>query len=275
MTKTHLMKRLLALFKKTHEDENKDGYPADLLARYDVTETTLGVGSFAVVKECIRRSTKKHYALKIIMKKVIAGKEHMLDSELDILKQVHHKNIVSMYDIYESTEAIYIVTCLATGGELFQQLLDKGSYTERDAARLVGQLLEGLVYLHDLDIVHRDIKPENLLFESKAAEAPLLITDFGLSKILKNHDDVLMTACGTPGYVAPEVLLQKGHGKPVDMWSVGVITYVMLCGYTPFYGEDQAALFECIMSGKYEFEEEYWSEISAPGKKQLVRAYGN
>ncbi|KAI8065946.1 kinase-like domain-containing protein [Gongronella butleri] len=269
MTKSKIMKRLVALFQTTHENEDKDGYPPALLSRYEVTKTTLGVGSFAVVKECVRRSTKEHFALKIIMKKVIAGKEHMLDSELGkqhILKHVQHEHVVSMYDLYESKDAIYIVTRLATGGELFQQLLDKGSYTERDAARLVKQILEGLLYLHGLDIVHRDIKPENLLFATKSPDAPLLITDFGLSKIMKNHDDVLMTACGTPGYVAPEVLLQKGHGKPVDIWSVGVITFVMLCGYTPFYGEDQAALFESIMSGKYEFDEEYWSDISKNAK---------
>ncbi|KAI8082785.1 kinase-like domain-containing protein [Halteromyces radiatus] len=272
MPKSPLMKRLLALFKKTHEkDDEADVYPSQLTADYEVTKKTLGVGSFAVVKECIHKDTRKPYALKIILKKVIAGKEHMLDSELDILTKVHHSHIVSMHGLYESVDAVYIVTDLASGGELFQQLLDKGSYTERDAANLLRQLLEGLAYLHDLDIVHRDIKPENLLFATKDVDAKLMITDFGLSKILKNHDDILMTACGTPGYVAPEVLLQKGHGKPVDLWSVGVIAFVLLSGYTPFYGEDQAALFENIMSGKYEFDEEYWSDISDSAKNMIDR----
>ncbi|KAI8336584.1 kinase-like domain-containing protein [Chlamydoabsidia padenii] len=202
---------------------------------------------------------------------LVIGKEHMLNSELDILTKAHHPHVVSMHALYESVDAVYIVTDLASGGELFQQLLDKGFYNERDAANLILQMLEGVKYLHDHDIVHRDIKPENLLFATKEPDARLMITDFGLSKIMKNHNDILTTACGTPGYVAPEVLLQKGHGKPVDLWSVGVITFVLLCGYTPFYGEDQTELFENIMSGKYEFDEEYWSDISDSAKDMVDR----
>ncbi|KAI7905064.1 kinase-like domain-containing protein [Cokeromyces recurvatus] len=176
----------------------------------------------------------------------------MLSSELDILKQVRHPHIVSMHDLYESKDAVYIVTDLASGGELFQQLLKKGSYTEKDASNLTRQMLEGLHYLHERD----------LLFQTAEDNANLMITDFGLSKILKGQDDILTTACGTPGYVAPEVLLQTGHNKPVDLWSVGVILFTLLSGYTPFWGEDQASLFESIMSGKYDYDEEYWSDIS-------------
>ncbi|KAI9020016.1 kinase-like domain-containing protein [Phycomyces nitens] len=266
MSKEPIVKRILALFKKTHEKSDEPPYPAELEKSYKITNKILGVGSFAVVKECIAHDTQKAYALKIILKKVIAGKEHMLYSELDILKQVRHPHVVSMHDLYESKEAVYIVTDLASGGELFTQLLDRGSYTEKDASNLMKQVLEGLSYLHSQDIVHRDIKPENLLFKDTTKDSSLLITDFGLSKILKTHDDILMTACGTPGYVAPEVLLQIGHGKPVDLWSVGVITFTLLSGYTPFWGEDQAALFESIMSGRYEFDEEYWSAISESAK---------
>ncbi|KAI9311521.1 kinase-like domain-containing protein [Dichotomocladium elegans] len=195
----------------------------------------------------------------------------MLDNELDILKKVRHDHIVSMHALYESKDAVYIVTDLCEGGELFQQLLQKGSYTEKDASSLVRQMLEGLAYLHKLDIVHRDMKPENLLFDTKDDDAKLMITDFGLSRILKNHDDILMTACGTPGYVAPEVLLQTGHSKAVDLWSVGVIMFTLLSGYTPFWGEDQASLFECIISGKYEYDEEYWQDISDSAKNLIDR----
>ncbi|KAI8379358.1 kinase-like domain-containing protein, partial [Radiomyces spectabilis] len=269
MKTSPFVKRILALFKKTQEKPETPQYPSDLLQQYKVTKRTLGVGSFAVVKECIHRTSGQPFALKIILKKAIAGKEHMLDSELDILKQVRHPNIVSMHGLYESKDAVYIVTDLAGGGELFQQLLNKGNYTEKDAAQLVRQILEGLAYLHEHDIVHRDLKPENLLFHTPADNANLMITDFGLSKILKNHDDILTTACGTPGYVAPEVLKQKGYGKPVDLWSVGVIMFTLLSGYTPFWGEDQATLFECILSGRYEFDDAYWSEIS-PAAKNLV-----
>ncbi|KAI9271308.1 kinase-like domain-containing protein, partial [Sporodiniella umbellata] len=255
------VKKVLALFKKTHEEEGQK-YPSDLTKKYTICEKQLGVGSFAVVKECINVSTGEHCAVKIILKKAIAGKQHMLDSEIDIFKKVRHQNIVSLHDIYESDDAVYIVTDLCTGGELFQRIVERGTYTEVMAADLVRQMLEGLRYLHSQDIVHRDIKPENLLFKTTEEDSDLLITDFGLSKLLKDHDQVLTTACGTPGYVAPEVLLGTGHGTPVDIWSVGVIMYTLLSGYTPFYGEDQNELFDEIIKGKYQFDEEYWSDIS-------------
>ncbi|KAI9469923.1 MAG: kinase-like domain-containing protein [Benjaminiella poitrasii] len=256
------VKKVLALFKKTHEDDEDDGsskYPSVLNAKYTIEEKTLGVGSFAVVKECTNRKTGEKCAVKIILKKVIA----------DILKKVHHEHIVSMHDIFESNDAVYIITDLCTGGELFQRIVERGTYTEVMAADLVRQMLEGLAYLHSLDIVHRDMKPENLLFKTSAENSELLITDFGLSKLLKNNNEVLTTACGTPGYVAPEVLLGTGHGKPVDLWSVGVIMYTLLSGYTPFYGEDQNELFDSIMKGEYDFEEEYWGNISDEAKNLI------
>ncbi|CAI2167651.1 14242_t:CDS:2 [Funneliformis geosporum] len=237
-------------------------YPWSLEKRYKISKNVLGTGSFGVVKECTDKCTGIKYALKIINKKAIRGKEQMLNSELDVLKKVNHPHIVKLHDLIETKKAVYIITDLASGGELFNHLIKKGSYTEKDASNLVKQILEGVAYLHDHEIVHRDLKPENLLFSDKSDHSNLMITDFGLSKILKKHNDILMTACGTPGYVAPEVLRQTGHGKPVDMWSIGVIMYTLLCGYTPFGGEDQAALFDSILSGVYYFEEEYWSEIS-------------
>ncbi|RHZ54058.1 hypothetical protein Glove_431g23 [Diversispora epigaea] len=253
------MFKIFDIFKK---GEDEFVIPDELEKSYEISKEVLGVGSFAVVKECTNKKTGENYAIKIISKRVIKGKEQMLTTELEILKKIKHPNLISLRDLYESKNGVYIVTDLAKGGELFSQLLEKGSYTEKDAASLVQNVLEGLAYLHDREIVHRDLKPENLLFKDKSDDAILMITDFGLSKILKNQNEILMTACGTPGYVAPEVLLQTGHGKPVDLWSLGVIAYTMLCGYTPFYGDDQNALFESIMSGEYEYEEDYWSEIS-------------
>ncbi|KAI8339783.1 kinase-like domain-containing protein [Choanephora cucurbitarum] len=263
MTHHHnpFVKKVLALFKKTHEENDAPEYPSDLDKKYEIGEKKLGVGSFAVVKECTDRETGEKCAVKIIMKKVIA----------DILKKVRHEHIVSLHNFYETDEAVYIVTDLCTGGELFQRIIERGTYTEDMASDLVRQMLEGLAYLHSQDIVHRDIKPENLLFKTPDEDAKLLITDFGLSKLLKNHNEVLTTACGTPGYVAPEVLLGTGHGTPVDIWSVGVIMYTLLSGYTPFYGEDQNELFQCIMKGEYEFDEEYWGEISEEAKNFINR----
>ncbi|KAG0023463.1 hypothetical protein BGZ82_010739 [Podila clonocystis] len=251
--------------KKRIEEQGPRMHP-ELLELYTVTDHVLGVGTFATVKEIILKETGKSYALKIILKKSLQGKGAMIDTEISVLSKVRHPNCVSLLELFETKDAVYLVTDLAAGGELFDQLLQKGSYTEGDAARLVHQILLGVAYLHDRDIVHRDLKPENLLFSDKAENARLMITDFGLSKVLTAQNDVLMTACGTPGYVAPEVLEQIGHGRPVDMWSVGVIAYTLLCGYTPFWGEDQPALFESIISGEYEYEEEYWSDISPLAK---------
>ncbi|KAF9432798.1 hypothetical protein BGZ76_010301 [Entomortierella beljakovae] len=254
-----------AAAEKKKEKERGPRVHPELLELYTITDHVLGVGTFATVKEIILKSTGKSYALKIILKKSIQ-KGQMLDTEISVLSKVRHPNCVSLLELFETEDAVYLVTDLAAGGELFDQLLKKGSYTEGDAARLVHQILLGVEYLHSMEIVHRDLKPENLLFEDKTEHAKLMITDFGLSKVLTSGNDVLMTACGTPGYVAPEVLEQIGHGKPVDMWSVGVIAYTLLCGYTPFWGEDQASLFECIISGEYEYEEEYWKDISPLAK---------
>ncbi|KAF9132009.1 hypothetical protein BGX30_012816 [Mortierella sp. GBA39] len=237
-----------------------------LLELYEITDHVLGVGTFATVREIRLKSSGQSFALKIILKKTLQGKGAMLDTEIAVLSKVRHPNCVSLLEMFETEDAVFLVTDLAEGGELFEQLLQKGCYTEGDAARLVREILLGVEYLHSMEIVHRDLKPENLLFLDKSENARLLITDFGLSKVLTSGEDVLMTACGTPGYVAPEVLEQIGHGKPVDMWSLGVIAYTLLCGYTPFWGDDQQALFENIIAGQYQFEEEYWREISPLAK---------
>nr|CAG8436019.1 8643_t:CDS:2 [Entrophospora candida] len=253
------MQRIFDFFKTPGNGETR--FPRELENKYIVSKKVLGEGTFAVVRECTEKQTNKNYALKILLKKTVLD-EKMLSTELDVLKKVDHPCIVSLHDLYENKDGVFIITDLATGGELFHQLLLKGSYTEENAAALVKQLLEGVAYLHDLEVVHRDLKPENLLFKDKSENADIMITDFGLSKIVKSADDILLTSCGTPSYVAPEVLLGVGHGKPVDIWSLGVIIYTMLCGYAPFWGENEAALLESILKGYYCYEEEYWSGIS-------------
>ncbi|PIK45486.1 Calcium/calmodulin-dependent protein kinase type 1D [Apostichopus japonicus] len=147
-----------------------------------------------------------------------------------------------------------------SGGELFDRIVDKGSYTEKDASDLIRQVLEATAYVHDKGIVHRDLKPENLLFYCKDENSKIMISDFGLSKMEGSGD--MSTACGTPGYVAPEVLAQKPYGKAVDVWSLGVISYILLCGYPPFYDENDSKLFEQILNADYEFDSPFWDEIS-------------
>ncbi|XP_026532003.1 calcium/calmodulin-dependent protein kinase type 1B isoform X2 [Pseudonaja textilis] len=153
---------------------------------------------------------------------------------------------------------------LVTGGELFDRIIERGYYTEKDASQLIRQVLEAVNYLHDLGIVHRDLKPENLLYATPFEDAKIMITDFGLSKI--EADGIMSTACGTPGYVAPEILEQKAYGKAVDSWALGVISYILLCGYPPFYDENDSELFNQILKAEYEFDSPYWDDISESAK---------
>ncbi|KAH9512972.1 hypothetical protein Btru_037196 [Bulinus truncatus] len=153
---------------------------------------------------------------------------------------------------------------LVTGGELFDRIVEKGSYTEKDASLLIRQVLEAVDYMHDRGVVHRDLKPENLLFYSPEDDSKIMISDFGLSKM--EGSGIMATACGTPGYVAPEVLAQQPYGKEVDCWSIGVIAYILLCGYPPFYDENDAELFKQILKAQYEFDSPFWDEISESAK---------
>ncbi|CAG8697048.1 170_t:CDS:2, partial [Racocetra persica] len=164
---------------------------------------------------------------------------------------------------------VYLVTDLALGGELFDRICAKGSYYERDAANLIKSITEAVSYLHSNGIVHRDLKPENLLFTTADENSDLLIADFGLSRIIDSEKfHVLTTTCGTPGYMAPEIFKKSGHGKPVDMWAIGVITYFLLCGYPPFEREDSYEEMQAILRADYKFEPpEYWEGITDCAKK--------
>jgi len=187
-----------------------------------------------------------------------------LVTEMDILKQVDHPNIISLKEIIDTKNCLFIVTELVTGGELFDKIVELGQYNEKNAAILVSKMVSAIDYLHDRNIVHRDLKPENLLLKDPDNINEVKIADFGLSKIIGGS--ALMTACGTPGYVAPEVLNAAGYDKEVDLWSIGVITYILLCGFPPFYNENLPELFEQIMNAEYDFPEDYWKDISENAK---------
>uniref|UniRef100_A0A915M9X5 Protein kinase domain-containing protein n=1 Tax=Meloidogyne javanica TaxID=6303 RepID=A0A915M9X5_MELJA len=182
----------------------------------------------------------------------------------NIRDRLRHNNIVQLYDTFDEKHYVYLVMELVTGGELFDRIVAKGSYTERDASNLIRQVLEAVSFMHDNGVVHRDLKPENLLYFNQDDDSKIMISDFGLSKT--EESGIMATACGTPGYVAPEVLQQKPYGKAVDVWSIGVIAYILLCGYPPFYDENDANLFAQIIKGEYEFDSPYWDEISDSAK---------
>ncbi|KAF4796171.1 Calcium/calmodulin-dependent protein kinase type 1D [Turdus rufiventris] len=223
----------------------------------------LGSGAFSEVFLVKQKSTGKLFALKCIKKSPL-NRDSSLENEIAVLKKIKHENIVTLEDIYESTTHFYLVMQLVSGGELFDRILERGVYTEKDASLVIHQVLTAVKYLHENGIVHRDLKPENLLYLTPEENSKIMITDFGLSKMEQNG--IMSTACGTPGYVAPEVLAQKPYSKAVDCWSIGVITYILLCGYPPFYEETESKLFEKIKEGYYEFESPFWDDISESGK---------
>ncbi|KAK3168173.1 hypothetical protein OEA41_004619 [Lepraria neglecta] len=239
------------------------------------TGKTLGAGSYSVVKECVHIDTGRYYAAKVINKRMMQGREHMVRNEIAVLKRVSmgHQNILTLVDYFETMNNLYLVTDLALGGELFDRICRKGSYYESDAADLIRATLSAVAYLHDHGIVHRDLKPENLLFRTPEDNADLLIADFGLSRIMDEEAfHVLTTTCGTPGYMAPEIFKKTGHGKPVDVWAIGVITYFLLCGYTPFDRDSNLEEMQAILIADYSFTPlEYWRSVSLSAREFIKR----
>lgn len=225
---------------------------------------TLGAGTYGIVREADGPTGK--VAVKIILKKNVKGNEQMVYDELEMLQRMKHPHIVKFVDWFESRDKYYIVTQLATGGELFDRICEQGRFTEKDASQTIRQVLEAVDYLHDNNVVHRDLKPENLLYLTSAPNSDLVLADFGIAKMLDSKDEVLTTMAGSFGYAAPEVMLKKGHGKPVDMWSLGFITYTLLCGYSPFRSENLQDLIEECSNARVIFHERYWKDVSDDAK---------
>nr|AQS60695.1 calcium/calmodulin-dependent protein kinase type 1 isoform X3 [Sogatella furcifera] len=277
--------------KDSTKKTKKDDKPPSVEDKYILKEL-LGTGAFSEVRLA---ESKEHegqmFAVKIIDKKALKGKEDSLENEIKVLRRfsestkrtgtctdsseettwLTHPNIVQLLETFEDKHKVYLVMELVTGGELFDRIVEKGSYTEKDASDLIRQVLEAVDYMHEQGVVHRDLKPENLLYYSPDEDSKIMISDFGLSKM--EDSGIMATACGTPGYVAPEVLAQKPYGKAVDVWSIGVISYILLCGYPPFYDENDANLFAQILKGEFDFDSPYWDDISDSAKdfiKQLM-----
>jgi len=235
---------------------------------WDIGEK-IGHGSFGTVRKCTRKLDKLQAAVKIIRKRDLNKKElKTLDREADILTKAQHANCVKLYDIFDTKHHLYLVMELCVGGELFEAICEK-NFTEKAAAEVVKQITEALVYLHERQIVHRDLKPENLLYATKERKN-IMLMDFGLAKALDNNDEVLQTRCGTLHYVAPEVLSKKPYTHMCDFWSLGVVLYVLLCGYLPFFHEERAITVRLVRQGKFEFDDEEWGTISSDAK-DLIR----
>jgi calcium/calmodulin-dependent protein kinase I len=246
---------------------------ANFAQKYDVKEV-LGKGSFSVVRLGVTKTDPpEHVAVKIIDKNNIDVKVESLKTEVTILMDLSHPSIVNLREVFEDDNYVYMVMDLMVGGELFERICNDYpmGYSEKTSAQIISKVVEAIQYLHEKGVIHRDLKPENLLYASPDDDSDIRITDFGLAKIYKG-DVVVKTACGSPNYVAPEVLLNRAEGYTcgVDMWSIGVILYVLLCGFCPFYDENTAALFNLITSGSYSFPSPYWDHISDQAKDLIT-----
>jgi len=242
---------------------------------YEIQRTEFGKGQFGVVKQAIHRETGKPAAVKILAKRDDSGKsdEAWIWREVNVMREVDHPNCIELYGCYESKTHVYIVMEPVTGGQLLERIVAKDMYSETEAAACFLQIIGAINYLHQIGIVHRDIKPDNILYASPADNAPIKLCDFGLSKIvnIKDLDSRkfrLWSRCGSPDYVAPEILLKQGYGKECDIWSAGTLLYVLLCGFPPFSQSDLHVKFDNIRKGKFSFPE--GEHISAEAK-DLVR----
>lgn len=235
---------------------------------------TLGQGSFATVKQAVSKKKGEgttKLAVKIIIKTALSAEDHeALETEVSVMEKLNHDNIVMLKEVFDCPARFYMVMELCLGGEMFDRIVKKSMYTEDEARKCVVQMADALEYCHDRGIVHRDIKPENLLYAGPDPDETVKIADFGLAHLLKK-DEHLQTACGTPGYVAPEVLTGEGYGTEVDMWSIGVVVYILLCGYPPFYDDSTAILFNMIKKGDYDFNPQYWDAVSDDAKDFISR----
>ncbi|XP_053926873.1 calcium/calmodulin-dependent protein kinase type II subunit gamma isoform X9 [Cuculus canorus] len=230
----------------------------------------LGKGAFSVVRRCVKKSSSQEYAAKIINTKKLSARDHQkLEREARICRLLKHPNIVRLHDSISEEGFHYLVFDLVTGGELFEDIVAREYYSEADASHCIHQILESVNHIHQHDIVHRDLKPENLLLASKCKGAAVKLADFGLAIEVQGEQQAWFGFAGTPGYLSPEVLRKDPYGKPVDIWACGVILYILLVGYPPFWDEDQHKLYQQIKAGAYDFPSPEWDTVT-PEAKNLI-----
>ncbi|XP_047425713.1 calcium/calmodulin-dependent protein kinase type II subunit beta isoform X2 [Mugil cephalus] len=230
----------------------------------------LGKGAFSVVRRCVKLCTGQEYAAKIINTKKLSARDHQkLEREARICRLLKHPNIVRLHDSISEEGFHYLLFDLVTGGELFEDIVAREYYSEADASHCIHQILDSVSYTHQHDIVHRDLKPENLLLASKCKNAAVKLADFGLAIEVQGEQQAWFGFAGTPGYLSPEVLRKEAYGKPVDIWACGVILYILLVGYPPFWDEDQHKLYQQIKAGAYDFPSPEWDTVT-PEAKNLI-----
>jgi len=247
------------------------GAYSNIECKYYINSKILGTGHHGSVRECVDRATGQLYAVKSVCKSDPVFRPGSLAREIRLLKEMEHHSIIRLVDVYEDSHYVHIVTDLCKGGELFDKIVEKASniesgtvcFSEQEAARIMYQLLKAISYMHRHSTAHRDIKPENILFETTAEDSPIKIIDFGLSR--KHYGSIgeppMDTVVGTAYYIAPEVLLKR-YDKSCDLWSSGVVAYILLCGYPPFNGDDNKQTHRSVLQGRYCFPVGDWSYIS-------------
>ncbi|XP_072227911.1 calcium/calmodulin-dependent protein kinase type II subunit beta isoform X1 [Leuresthes tenuis] len=230
----------------------------------------LGKGAFSVVRRCVKLCTGQEYAAKIINTKKLSARDHQkLEREARICRLLKHPNIVRLHDSISEEGFHYLIFDLVTGGELFEDIVAREYYSEADASHCIQQILEAVLHCHQMGVVHRDLKPENLLLASKCKNAAVKLADFGLAIEVQGDQQAWFGFAGTPGYLSPEVLRKEAYGKPVDIWACGVILYILLVGYPPFWDEDQHKLYQQIKAGAYDFPSPEWDTVT-PEAKNLI-----
>ncbi|KAM4724879.1 LOW QUALITY PROTEIN: serine/threonine-protein kinase DCLK3 [Anableps anableps] len=250
--------------------EDRDLTLSDIERCYEIGRL-IGDGNFAVVRECRRRDNGQPVAVKIVERSKLIGREHMMQNELSLLGSLSHPRIVRLLAHHHTRTHSYLMMELVSGGDLFEAISDRGKFSEAEAGLMVLDVSEALNYIHCRSIVHRDLKPENLLVKKVTGGiGRLKLGDFGLAMVVT---EPVFTICGTPTYVAPEILCETGYGVAVDVWALGVILYILLCGFAPFRSRDrdQEELFKLIKQADLHFPSPYWDSISEEGKG-LVRS---
>ncbi|XP_044736599.1 calcium/calmodulin-dependent protein kinase type II alpha chain isoform X3 [Chrysoperla carnea] len=236
---------------------------------YELKEE-LGKGAFSVVRRCVQKCTGMEFAAKIINTKKLSTRDFQkLEREARICRKLQHPNIVRLHDSIQEENFHYLVFDLVTGGELFEDIVAREFYSEADASHCIQQILESVNHCHSNGVVHRDLKPENLLLASKAKGAAVKLADFGLAIEVQGEQQAWYGFAGTPGYLSPEVLKKEPYGKPVDIWACGVILYILLVGYPPFWDEDQHRLYSQIKAGAYDYPSPEWDTVT-PEAKNLI-----
>ncbi|XP_047419970.1 caM kinase-like vesicle-associated protein [Sciurus carolinensis] len=256
-------------------DKKNYNQPSEVTDRYDLGQV-IKTEEFCEIFRAKDKNTGKLHTCKKFQKRDGRKVRKAAKNEIGILKMVKHPNILQLVDVFVTRKEYFIFLELATGREVFDWILDQGYYSERDTSNVVRQVLEAVAYLHSLKIVHRNLKLENLVYYNRLKNSKIVISDFHLAKL---ENGLIKEPCGTPEYLAPEVVGRQRYGRPVDCWAIGVIMYILLSGNPPFYEEVEEDdyenhdknLFRKILAGDYEFDSPYWDDISQAAKDLVTR----